>query len=42
MDDLLIRGAQLFDGSGAEPVLGDLAVRNGRIHTIGASLPVDA
>ena len=42
MDDLLIRNAQIFDGSGAEPVLGDLAVRNGRIRAIGASLAVDA
>ena len=42
MDDLLIRGATLLDGSGAEPVVGDLAVRDGRIRAIGASLPVDA
>ena len=42
MDDLLIRNAQIFDGSGAEPVLGDLAVRNGRIRAIGTSLAVDA
>jgi N-acyl-D-amino-acid deacylase len=42
MDDLLIRGARLFDGSGAEPTVGDLTVRAGRIHAIGASLPVDA
>ena len=42
MDDLLIRGATLLDGSGTEPTVGDLAVRNGRIRAIGASLPVDA
>ena len=42
MDDLLIRNATLLDGSGAEPVNGDVAVRNGRIRAIGASLPVDA
>ena len=42
MDDLLIRNAQIFDGSGAAPVLGDLSVRNGRIRLIGASLPLDA
>jgi len=42
MDDLLIRNATLLDGSGAEPVVGDLAVRAGRIHSIGASLPVTA
>ena len=42
MDDLLIRNAHIFDGSGAEPVLGDLAVRGGRIRAIGASLAIDA
>ena len=42
MDDLLIRNAQIFDGSGAAPMHGDLAVRNGRIRAIGASLPLDA
>jgi len=42
MDDLLIRGARLFDGSGAEPAVADLAVRGGRIRAIAASLPVDA
>ena len=42
MDDLLIRGATLFDGSGAKAVRSDLAVRAGRIRSIGPSLPVDA
>ena len=42
MDDLLIRGATLFDGSGAEPQIADLAVCDGRIRAIGASLRVDA
>ncbi len=42
MDDLLIRNARLLDGSGAEPFVGDLAVRDGRIHGIGRALPVDA
>lgn len=42
MDDLLIRGALLFDGSGAEPMRADLAVRGGRIRAIGADLHVDA
>ena len=41
-DDLLIRGAALYDGSGAEPFVADVAVRGGRIRAIGASLPVDA
>jgi len=42
MDDLLIRRATLLDGSGGEPVVGDLAVRDGRIRAIGPSLAVDA
>jgi N-acyl-D-amino-acid deacylase len=41
-DDLLIRGAQLFDGGGGEPFQGDVAVCDGRIRAIGTSLPVDA
>ncbi len=40
-DDLLIRGAALYDGSGAEPFEADVAVRGGRIRAIGAALPVD-
>jgi N-acyl-D-aspartate/D-glutamate deacylase len=42
MDDLLIRGATLYDGSGAEPQRADLAVRDGRIRAIAPSLPADA
>jgi N-acyl-D-amino-acid deacylase len=42
MDDLLIRHATLYDGSGADPIRTDLAVRAGRIRAIGASLPADA
>jgi N-acyl-D-amino-acid deacylase len=42
MDDLLIRGATLHDGTGADPTRADLAVRDGRIRAIGVSLPVDA
>ena len=42
MDDLLIRGATLVDGSGAEPTFGDLAVHKGRIRSIGPTLSVDA
>ena len=42
MDDLLIRNATLLDGSGAEPLMGDLAVRDGRIRIIGKSLRVNA
>jgi N-acyl-D-amino-acid deacylase len=42
MDDLLIRQATLYDGTGAAPLRADLAVRAGRIRAIGASLPKDA
>ena len=34
--DIVIRGGTLVDGSGAEPVVGDLAVRGGRISALGA------
>ena len=40
--DILFRHAQLFDGSGADPVVGDLAVTQGRITAMGAHLPVQA
>jgi N-acyl-D-amino-acid deacylase len=42
MDDLLFRGATLYDGSGADPIRADLAVRAGRIRAIAPSLPADA
>ena len=42
MDDLLIRQATLYDGSGADPIRADLAVRAGRIRAIAPSLPKDA
>ncbi len=42
MDELLIRGATLYDGSGAEPCRADLAVRGGRIRAIGTDLAADA
>ncbi|HXT21894.1 MAG TPA: hypothetical protein VN923_14170, partial [Thermoanaerobaculia bacterium] len=35
--DLLVRGALLVDGSGGEPVVGDLAVADGRIASITAA-----
>jgi N-acyl-D-amino-acid deacylase len=34
MDDLLIRGAHIIDGSGAPGVTGDVAVRDGRIRAV--------
>ena len=42
MDDLLIRGATLYDGSGNDPLRADLAVRDGRIHAIAPTQPVQA
>ncbi|MBN9516015.1 MAG: amidohydrolase family protein [Alphaproteobacteria bacterium] len=38
MFDLVIRDAEIFDGSGAKPVHGDVAVTNGRIAAIGPRL----
>jgi N-acyl-D-aspartate/D-glutamate deacylase len=35
MFDLLIRGATIFDGSGAAPVTADAAIHNGRIAEVG-------
>ncbi|MEY3707844.1 MAG: hypothetical protein RL585_2401, partial [Pseudomonadota bacterium] len=42
MDDLLIRGARLIDGSGAPSYQGDLAVRDGKIAAIGPCLKSEA
>ena len=39
--DLLIKGAKVFDGSGALPSIQDVAVRNGRVAARGDSLPAD-
>jgi N-acyl-D-aspartate/D-glutamate deacylase len=38
MFDLVIKDAQIFDGSGAKPVPGDLGVRDGKIAAIGSTL----
>ncbi len=37
--DLLIRNATIFDGSGAAPAIGDIAVKDGRIAARGKDLP---
>ena len=39
MDDLLIRNALVFDGSGTDPKVQDVAVQAGRIRAVGAALP---
>jgi N-acyl-D-aspartate/D-glutamate deacylase len=36
--DIVIRGGSLIDGSGAAPMRGDLAIRDGRIAAIGTDL----
>ena len=35
MYDIIIRGGSLVDGTGAEPVLGDLAIKDGVIAAMG-------
>ncbi len=40
--DLLIRNALIHDGSGAEPFVGDLAVKDGRIAAMAAHLDTEA
>ena len=35
MLDLLIRGAQVYDGLGAEAVLADVGVENGQVQKVG-------
>lgn len=37
--DLLLRGGTIHDGSGTEPVVGDVAVRDGRIVAVGKVEP---
>jgi N-acyl-D-aspartate/D-glutamate deacylase len=38
MVDLVIRGGLLFDGTGADPVIADVAVHDGRVVAIGPAL----
>jgi N-acyl-D-amino-acid deacylase len=39
VNDILIRGGTLFDGSGRAGTLGDIAIKDGRIAAIGPNLP---
>ncbi len=39
--DTLIKNAMIFDGAGASPVIGDIAIKNGRISARGRDLPGD-
>ena len=38
MNDLVIRGGKIVDGSGADAFEGDIAVNDGRISEIGKAL----
>lgn len=38
--DMLIRGANIYDGSGEKPFLGDVYLRSGKIAAVGENLPV--
>jgi N-acyl-D-amino-acid deacylase len=37
--DVILRNAQLYDGSGAPPIPGDLGIEGNRIVSVGATLP---
>ncbi len=39
--DLIIKNAKIFDGHGGEPVIGDLAIKDGRVSARGRELPED-
>ena len=39
MADLVIRGGTIIDGSGGEPIEGDIAIVGGKISAIGPNLP---
>ena len=42
MDDLLIKGALVYDGTGAEPAIKDVAVYAHKIRAVGQNLPENA
>ena len=42
MDDLLIKGALVYDGTGAQPAIKDVAVSADKIRAIGTNLPESA
>lgn len=42
MYDILIRGAEVYDGSGGKPYVADVAVRDGRIVCVGNPEPLPA
>ena len=42
MDDLLIKGALVYDGTGAEPAIKDVAVSSGKISGIAQNIPENA
>ena len=42
MDDLLIKGALVYDGTGAEPAIKDVAVSAGKVRAVAQNLPENA
>ena len=42
MDDLLIKGALVYDGTGADPAIKDVAVSAGKISGIAKNIPENA
>jgi N-acyl-D-amino-acid deacylase len=42
MDDLLIKGARVYDGTGAEPAIKDVAVCTHKIRAVGQNIPENA
>ena len=42
MYDILIRGAEIFDGTGGAPFFADVAVAGGRIAAVGSRLPAES
>ena len=41
MEDFVIRHAQIFDGTSAEPFVADVSVKSGRIEAVGPNLKCD-
>ena len=41
MSRIVVRGGRIFDGTGADPADGDVAIEDGRIVDIGAGLDGD-
>ena len=42
MDDLLIKGALVYDGTGSDPAIKDVAVRAQKIRAVAQKIPENA